>query len=277
MTAFDLLGCIYGKMCVEYRIPALPLRQPGIEMEGEAMAEQTKGKCKYCGKEYTKAYMTRHLDSCKERKAVLEAEAGSMRYGYFELVIYGKYDKNYWMVIEIRDDTTLKVLDGFLRDIWLECCGHLSAFEIEGVSYETAPDEDNFWGRPVKDMKYKLKSVLRKGMKVNYEYDFGSTTELIIEVRGHRTGGWRKEKLTILSRNNAPEYLCDKCHKKKAVMLCPQHVYNGEEVFLCEACGAKLGDEEYIWAVCNSPRMGVCGYEGIEIYPEQFVPDTEKE
>jgi len=31
---------------------------------------------------------------------------------------------------------TLTDLDGFLRDIWLECCGHLSAFDIGTVRYE---------------------------------------------------------------------------------------------------------------------------------------------
>ena len=30
---------------------------------------------------------------------------------------------------------------------------------------------------------------------------------------------------------------------------------------------------EYFLPVCNSPRMGVCGYEGSKIYPDQFEPD----
>ena len=32
------------------------------------MSERAKGKCKYCGKEYTRGYIIRHLASCKERK-----------------------------------------------------------------------------------------------------------------------------------------------------------------------------------------------------------------
>lgn len=27
--------------------------------------------------------------------------------------------------------------------------------------------------------------------------------------------------------------------------------------------------------ICNSPRMGVCGYEGSEVYPCQFEQDKE--
>lgn len=38
------------------------------------MAVQTRGFCKYCGKEYTKGGMLRHLSSCKKRILVLEKE-----------------------------------------------------------------------------------------------------------------------------------------------------------------------------------------------------------
>lgn len=55
------------------------------------MAQQTKGLCKYCGKEYTRGGMLRHLAACKERKAVLDQEDGKRKCGYFELVVYGKY------------------------------------------------------------------------------------------------------------------------------------------------------------------------------------------
>lgn len=55
------------------------------------MAQQTKGLCKYCGKEYTRGGMLRHLAACRERKAVLDQEDGKRKCGYFELVVYGKY------------------------------------------------------------------------------------------------------------------------------------------------------------------------------------------
>ena len=40
----------------------------------DKMAKQVKGKCRYCGKEYGKAYIIRHLASCKERERRLEKE-----------------------------------------------------------------------------------------------------------------------------------------------------------------------------------------------------------
>ncbi|MCM1046729.1 MAG: hypothetical protein NC417_14590 [Candidatus Gastranaerophilales bacterium] len=111
-------------------------------------------------------------------------------------------------------------------------------------------------------------------MTFGYEYDFGSTTELMITVVDYRTGIDRKEKVMILSRNNPPEILCDKCGKKPAVYICPECFYEGDG-YLCEDC-AKTHEcgEEMLLDVCNSPRMGVCGYCGSDIYPDQFVPDV---
>ena len=241
------------------------------------MSTQTKGKCKYCGKEYTKGYMLRHLSACKERKARLDAEPGIKKCGYFELVITGKYDNEYWLIIEMREDATLKDLDSFLRDIWLECCDHLSAFAINGTSYEIVPNEEAFWGPPAKTMNYKLKSVLKKGMTITYKYDFGSTTNLVINVHDYRVSEWRKEKVTILSRNNPLEFLCDTCHEKKAAYICMECIYEGNG-FLCDDCSKthKCG-EDMLLNVCNSPRMGVCAYEGSDIYPDQFEPDVESD
>ena len=31
--------------------------------------------------------------------------------------------------------------------------------------------------------------------------------------------------------------------------------------------------EDFLLPICNSPRMGVCGYCGSEKYPDKFVPD----
>ena len=77
------------------------------------MAVQTKGFCKYCGKEYTKAGILRHLQACNERKNSLSKENVKRRCRYFEIVISDKYLKEYWLVIEANENTTLKELDKF--------------------------------------------------------------------------------------------------------------------------------------------------------------------
>ena len=62
------------------------------------MAVQTKGLCKYCGKEYTKGGMLRHLQACKKRSAKFAEEKEKRRCRYFQVVITGKYRKDYWLI-----------------------------------------------------------------------------------------------------------------------------------------------------------------------------------
>ncbi len=82
--------------------------------------------------------MTRHLEACEQRAAI-QAEAGDRRKAQktrvFHLVVEGSRLPMYWMHLEVSAETTLATLDHFLRDTWLECCGHLNAFTIGGVRY----------------------------------------------------------------------------------------------------------------------------------------------
>ncbi len=248
------------------------------------MAKQTKGYCKYCGKEYTKGGVLRHLPICKERKGKLDEETGKTKCGYFQVVIQGKYDKDYWLIIEINENAMLKELDKFIRDIWVECCGHLSMFEINGVRYEVCPNTDGFWGAPARSMNCKLKDVFSVGDIATYEYDFGSTTELILNLHSYGVGDQKKEKIVILSRNNPIEIICSQCGKNKAEWVDPQGFYDGNPFWCDECLHADVEEDEsetfeeyyspeFLLPVCNSPRMGVCGYKGSEIYSDQFEPD----
>lgn len=234
------------------------------------MGKQSKGHCRYCQKEYTKAGMIKHIAACKERaKATATGKNASKKQsGYFTISITGKYNKDYWLIIECKENTTLQDVDQFLRDIWLECCGHLSAFDIWGESYDRFPDGSGYWGTPAKSMKYQLKSVLEKGMQIGYEYDFGSTTDLILTVSDYRIQPWKNDKITLLARNNPIEFICSECGKKAAVSVCTQCIYEGVG-FLCEDCeDTHECGTEMLLPVCNSPRCGVCGYEGSSIYED---------
>ena len=245
------------------------------------MAKSTRGYCKYCGKEYTRTGMLKHLQSCKKRMEV--CENSEKMSAYYELMLYGTYNKDYWLIIQIKENATLECLDQFIRDIWVECCGHLSAFDIEGVRYEQISDNDFLWGEPAEDMSHKLKEVLEVGMEIGYEYDFGSTTKLTIKVVDYYKAPEQKEKVTILSRNNPIQFTCSVCGENPAVWIDPMKMYD-EDPFWCEECLEKYEngelDEEieveesgYLLPVTNSPRMGVCGYEGSDFYPNQFEPD----
>ena len=239
------------------------------------MAKQTKGYCKYCGKEYTKSGMLRHLPACEGRKVALEADKTKNTCGYFLVAIQGKYRKEYWLILEVNENALLKDLDQFLRDIWMECCGHLSMFRIGRFQYEVMPNTDRFWGPPARGMNYRMKDVFKEDKTATYEYDFGSTTEVVITIVDYRIGASRKEKIVILSRNHPIEFVCDQCGQNVAEWFCEEGIYDGTP-FWCEECLEETGEDEepdYLLPVCNSPRMGVCGYEGSTLYPEQFEPD----
>ena len=120
---------------------------------------------------------------------------------------------------------------------------------------------------------------------MTYEYDFGSTTELLLSIHSYRIGDRKEEKIIILSRNNPLEIICSQCGKNKAKWVNPQDYYYGKP-FWCDECLQEGNEDEeeewdssvyeYMLPVCNSPRMGVCGYDGSRIYPEQFEPDEKQ-
>jgi hypothetical protein len=115
------------------------------------MKEQTKvkpsyaGICKFCQGEFEKAKMSQHLKYCKERPRI-EAELAKspkskkfVRTKLFQIVLEGKYDPQYWMHIEMPAEAQLINLDDFIRAVWVECCDHLSAFQIGEFYYESEP------------------------------------------------------------------------------------------------------------------------------------------
>jgi hypothetical protein len=111
------------------------------------------GICDFCKGEFEKGQMTRHLKSCKARQAAIQAEeTGKARKPkkskLFHILVEGKEFPMYWMHLEMPAALTLADLDDFLRDIWLECCGHLSAFKIGNISYSSIM-EDELDGGPL--------------------------------------------------------------------------------------------------------------------------------
>jgi hypothetical protein len=79
----------------------------------------------------------------------------------FHLVVEGYRLPMYWMHLEVVAGITLATLDRFLRDTWLECCGHLSVFRIGGLNYYVEGDQDAYWwDMRRKNMQVKLGEVL---------------------------------------------------------------------------------------------------------------------
>ena len=111
-----------------------------------------KGICAFCTGEIEKSKMTQHLKYCKSRaSAISVAEASIKDTGeaektkFFHISAEGRYNPQYWMHIELSATAVLEDLDFFFRDTWVECCDHLSAFQVGDISYSDDP-EDFYFG-----------------------------------------------------------------------------------------------------------------------------------
>lgn len=212
-------------------------------MSGERL--KSEGRCSYCGKLVSKRAISRHL---AQHLKQIEAQGGAKQHSFHIEVTAGPF----FLHLLVPATATLKKLDTFLRGIWLECCGHMSAFSEGG------------WGSDVA-MTRKCADVFGTYPKLVYRYDFGSTTELEVEVK--ESYAIETKSIELLSRNEPLAVMCATCNKEPAVAICAVHIYEGEGVF-CENCADKHEEEcedfsDYAYMpVVNSPRAGVCAYEG---------------
>lgn len=217
------------------------------------MASSSFGVCNYCGQQFSKMSIKKHLDKCDKRK-----KAGSEeRQGYFCISVQGYHEKEYWLYISVSANTTLKSIDKFLRDIWLECCGHLSSFSINGVNYDSSL-EDSFGS---KSMNVKVDKLFYEGLEFMHEYDFGTPTTLKLKVISVYTDAKRRNGVELMARNVQPKIKCSYC-EDDATQVCAQCIYD-DEGWVCDSCVENHEcEEDVLLPVVNSPRVGVCGYCG---------------
>jgi hypothetical protein len=153
----------------------------------------------------------------------------------------------------VRGVATLEDIDAYLRAIWLECCGHMSAFTLGG------------WGTPQLAKEGFVSAVFRHKAKIMHLYDFGTeswTTLKRISVReGHPP---TLRPISLMVRNKLPEVICIECGAP-AKWLCIECVVEEDRMgFLCAKHRKTHEHDDYgePLKVVNSPRLGLCGYEG---------------
>jgi len=207
---------------------------------------KTRGHCTMCNKDLLRAGMGRHIAGCWGAGPALH-------------VAVDVGPGTWWMHLALAPSATLRDLDDFLRATWLECCGHMSAFEVGGTRFEPRVSAgEEYWGPKPRSMAAKASSVLCVGTVFSHEYDFGSTTALRGRVLGTVEPG--RAKVTLLARNEPIVWPCSGCGAA-ASRVCP-HCY----AMACVACDAPCSCvdsfEDETLPVVNSPRMGVCGYTG---------------
>jgi len=190
----------------------------------------TNGNCFMCGKNAAKTAMKNHVlkehNNGDEECCLIKAE--------------GAYNKDYWLFFSVPLSSTLSAVDDFLREIWCECCGHMSAF--------------NSSGREVG--KSKKLATFAKGDKLLYEYDFGSTTEILITITDKISRSKQRDKVLLLARNEPHGEICESCSAPAVY----ENAWEGG--YFCEPCYDDSQDETALMPIVNSPRSGACGYDG---------------
>lgn len=200
------------------------------------MATVSKGRCYLCGAELGKTAMKNHI---------LKAHGAESGQDCMLLKLEGA-NKNYWLYVDMPLTASLRSLDTFLRNIWLECCGHQSEFAVG--QYDSIE-------------KTRKIGSFQPGDKLLHLYDFGSTTETQITFLCATKRKPQKAAVRLLARNNAPVFSCAVCGKE-ANYICTECMWESENPFFCEACAEEHEHDNMLLPVINSPRMGVCGYCG---------------
>ncbi|MBU3978524.1 hypothetical protein KJ980_05750 [Patescibacteria group bacterium] len=222
-------------------------------MRTQTESNKYEGQCKFCKKDFTKRQITGHLDNCPKREK--DENIKNLR-----LRIISPYIKNFWLMVEVNNQAKVKDLDNLIRDVWVECCDHLSEFGDYGSEVGK--------GRIIM-------GTFTPGDSVNYIYDFGSSTELAIKALEYSNFQLSNNKrVELVARNYLPPSNCAMCGKQ-ATQVCT--ACSGEEMaFACDKCAEKYHNEEnekeehYILPLANSPRSGVCGYESVEPLDKLF-------
>ena len=222
-------------------------------MEGEDRIP-TQGKCAYCGKASTRGGMARHLRTCaKRREAVAAAgrKPGKNR-PFIHLQVRDRWSGEYWLHLEMDGSARLDELDYYLRAIWLNCCGHLSQFYAGGMKREEI------------DFDERARDVFKPGVELTHIYDFGSSSYTLVKAVDAREGkATTSDPVVLMARNAPPPIPCAECGELSTQLCMECQAEYGEWTPLCDAHvqGHEHEPEDMLPPV-NSPRLGVCGYDG---------------
>lgn len=216
---------------------------------------QSRGQCAFCGHETTKGSMVRHLLKCPQRNAqiVTTAQTGREPETLYHLRMQDADAIDFWLDLEVRGSAKLEHIDQYLRAIWLECCGHLSQFSIGG------------WQGKEIAKRQQIDKVFSPGVELTHIYDFGTSSVTLIKAVGQRMGvPLTKHPILLMARNLMPVATCIECGEPAThfCMECVEEI--GRVGTLCAQHAATHPHKEYgePAELVNSPRLGMCGYEG---------------
>lgn len=191
-----------------------------------------------------------------------ETEKTKLNWFLYELSlgIYDDVQKNLGKKLKkyrIYDETLAKFSVYFSKNMKDVILQKLSG-KIDEEMYFVEPDEQ--WAQ--KSMDTELGDVLTIRKRFYHDYDFGSTTHLMLRVVLEREGEIKDRSIKILARNDPPLIICQECGKL-ATKFCTGCSGSEGGGWFCDDCAEKHKCERGMFLpVVNSPRVGVCGYSG---------------
>jgi hypothetical protein len=219
-----------------------------------ARKQQTRGACVYCGREMTRGGLARHLTTCPARQEAIAAKGNNGQdETLYHLQVQDAWGGEFWLHLEMRGAAALKDLDSYLRAIWLECCGHLSQFSFGG------------WSGQEIAMRTKANRVFEPGVELTHIYDFGTSSETLVKVVAVRQGRpLSKHPIVLMARNEMPEAACMECGQPATHLCLECSIEYDASGALCTVHAETHPHDEYgePMPLVNSPRVGMCGYEG---------------
>ena len=268
------------------------------------------GLCHICQQAVSGDRIRQHLVRCISERTGLQPAQNPQRRGRRNArktahISVRAPGRPHWMELGVRCDATLRELDRFLRAVWLECCGHLSHFTINGVEYSIMapmPGENRYFEpesereESWRHMGKSINAAIPPLITFHHEFDYGSTTELELEyvaVFGELvqlvspTQPWHGSKIVLLARNQSQQS-CLCCGRPAYWKFAPQYdeyedyddeLYEDEGVLceddldpitFCEECAPAEGD---FIPLANSPRAGVNCYDNTHSWPAWPLPE----
>ena len=276
-----------------------------VSKAATAEADNSQGRCHVCGGDIRADDAATHAQAClmnhvTGRYRVPDCDE---RYARSQpiLIQVRSEELRHWMVLVVQPTTSLRQLDQFLRRQWLECCGHMSYFEIGDVRYSACvpgPGDKLLFDADLADddeqhMVHTVEETVAPRQHFHHEFDYGDTTCLNLERLGAipvpyqylpefintsaASEGYGDDFITVIARNLRPErcFTCDgvavwRYYENPYTLVPPEH--GGPIVappYFCDRC-APQGVAMVI--LQNSPRAGIGCYDNTHDEPEAGNP-----
>jgi len=235
------------------------------------MQQTQNGICFVCNAQFPIAECKKHMNECVNN---MIAETDNSNQSLTILHLVAEVDPKYWLYVIVRSDATLKDLNKFLREYWMED-DHLSCFEY--ISAITTIPTMTLKEIP---MKSTIKTVFcDTSVNVQYIFDYGAWTYVYIKLVGIAVSKKEISHPMVIAKNVPLYHECTECKKAPGVALCScdKCMCEGCSVNGCAECQL---EQDELSPVFDSPRMGRGGFDGSdcnqEIYNYNYVPPKKK-